>query len=94
MQNPSKETETGGAAKPMKDTDNTTASTANNEQKGINLSEDMDDCLELLGSADFDQSLELCSLSGQNIDKEIDEFLKSIEEITNNVSDNETTIGT
>lgn len=29
--NPSKETETGGAAKPMKD--NTTASTANNEQK-------------------------------------------------------------
>ena len=60
----------------------------------MDLSDDMDDCLELLGSTDFDQSLELCSLSGQNIDKEIDEFLKSIEEITNNVSDNETTIGT
>ena len=92
LQNPSKETETGGAAKPMKDTDNTTASTANNEQKGINLSEDMDDCLELLGSADFDQSLELCSLSGQSIDKEIDEFLKSIEEITNNTTENVPTI--
>ena len=74
------------------------ANTANkaigNGKKSMDLSDDMDDCLELLGSTDFDQSLELCSLSGQNIDKEIDEFLKSIEEITNNVSDNETTIGT